>query len=148
MSQDIVCMKNVRRYYGDKPDLVAKYEQIAASGKCPFCEPHMEAEVAWRAKLWVVVKNQFPYNNTRFHWLVLPKRHVTELKELSAEEWADMEKVVGLADFFNPLPLCNGYGMAIREGLMGGVTLYHLHWHLILPEAGEDGAIPVNFGIG
>jgi len=127
---------------------MAKYRQIAESGKCPFCEPYIENERRGTTEFWNIVLNQFPYKNARLHWLILPKRHVTELTGLTIEEWSDLYKAITKLETDNQLPLCNGYGVGLRTGPVGGVTLHHLHWHVILPEAGESGVIPVNFGIG
>lgn len=147
VSQDIVCMENVRRYYGDKPDLVAKYEEIAASGKCPFCAPNIENPLVSETARWMIVENQFPYKNAKNHLLLIPRRHLVRLSHVAVEEWADFAVAIRKAHLATRC--YDGFGLALRVGEVGGVTLHHLHWHLIVPEIGEKGtAIPVNFGIG
>lgn len=147
MSRSIVCMENVLRYYGDNPVLLEKYRKIAEGGKCPFCPGNIENELVATTTHWAVVHNQFPYKNARLHLLLLPKRHVTSLSELLPEELTDLAMAIRVATADFP-ELDNGYGLAIRDGEVGGVTLYHLHFHLIAPDIGEKGQIPVNFGIG
>ena len=147
MGNRIVCEANVSRYYGDNPALLEKYRLISESGKCPFCEPFDDIVCVGRTDHWRIVRNNFPYKNASQHLLVVPKRHLITLAEMNSKEWADMANVLkGLIEFY-PV-FSNGYGMAVRDSEVGGVTLYHLHFHLIAPAIGEDGQIPVTFGIG
>ena len=144
---DVVCVANVFRYYGDKPDLIEKYRQISESGKCPFCEGNIVNKFVGKTEHWNIVFCEPPYKNTRLHLLILPKRHVISFNEFRREELADLLDAVGLATNKYPF-LDKGLGLPIRVKEVGGVTLFHLHWHLIAPEIGENGQIPVNFGIG
>ena len=147
MSLKIVCDANVRRYYGDNAALLEKYAQTVQGGKCPFCHPNIENKPVAETCHLRVVHNQFPYKLTRLHLLVLPKRHIASLLEMNGSEWADMDmalrNVIALYPFVR-----DGYGLAVRDGEIGGVTLWHLHWHIIVPSVGQGGQIPVNFGIG
>lgn len=147
MASDIVCMVNVERYYGARLEVLAKFQESVKSGKCPFCAPNIENLLVCETRDWLVVTNCFPYQNSRLHLLVLPKRHVIDPTELGGQEWAGMSEVVAMVT--NRFPyLADGYGLGLRVKEIGGVTLYHLHWHLISPSVGENGQIPVNFGIG
>lgn len=147
MCQKIVCQANVRRYYGDNAELLERYKVITESGKCPFCEPFEDMVCLGRTTHWRIVKNNYPYQNAQEHHMAIPARHICSLAEMTPEEWSDMANVLtGLLDF-HPV-YKKGYGLALRDGEVGGVTLYHLHFHLIAPAIGEHGQIPVNFGIG
>ena len=147
---DIVCWPNVQKYYGDNPDLVEKYRRIRESGECPFCPRNITKEgrklVAEIAR-WSIIKNHYPYQGSVLHLLIIPKRHVISLSELTNAEWVQMAEVIAIAADKYPF-LAKGYGMAVRVGEVGGATLYHLHWHLIAPQVVEIGQIAVNFGIG
>lgn len=147
MSQNVVCEANVLRYYGDKPELLDKYARIAESGNCPFCAPNIQNEFVGTTIHWSIVKNQFPYKGSRSHLLILPARHVIDVSELLLPEWIDFPRAIEMAVRMNSF-MQNGYGLALRVKEVGGVTLNHLHWHLITPQIGEKGQIPVNFGIG
>jgi len=147
IGDNIVCWENVLRYYGNNPELVEKYRKIKEGGECPFCPAGLKKEykLAGETDFWSIVYNQFPYKNSELHLLVIPKRHLISLSELSPEEWVQMPKAICIANVF---PYTSKeYGLAIRVGEIGGVTLYHLHWHFIVPKFGK-GRIPVNFGIG
>lgn len=144
---NIVCKQNVRRYYADNAEMLKKYRQIAESGKCPFCAPNIDNKFFGETSGWNIVYNQFPYKNSRLHLLLLPKRHIVHAADMTPDEWADLGAAVRLTVAKAPW-LANGFGLALRVGEVGGVSLYHLHFHLIAPEIGEKGQIPVSFGIG
>ena len=147
MAGNIVCEPNVERYYGSKPDLVRKYKEIAEGGECPFCPAGIEKQgfsIVRETPNWIAVKNQYPYPHTALHLLLVSKRHITSFSEFTDEELAEWNRLI--RDLTLDYP--EGYGLALRVGEVGGVTLYHLHWHIIVPEIGPDGQIPVNFGIG
>lgn len=147
MAKQIVCMENVERYYGANPEMLKKYRQIQDSGKCPFCPGNIENTIVGATTHWHIVHNQYPYKGARLHLLLLPKRHIISLAQLLPEEWADMNRAFNFATSKFP-SLNQGSGLAVRDGAVGGVSLYHLHFHLIVPEIGTSGPIPVNFGIG
>lgn len=152
MPTDVVCMENVTRYYGGNPELVRKFQEIAQSGVCPFCDEAAKAKFGavnkfvLETKHWNVVHDEFPYKGARVHLLLLPKRHIVTLEQMMPSEWEELPRLLvwSLCDF----RLTAGYGLALRVGAIGGVTLHHLHFHLIVPQVGEKGQIPVNFGIG
>lgn len=156
MSDLIVCMENVQRYYGDRPDLLEENRQIKKSGKCPFCPDGIKEkrfEIVGETTNWMLVLNQFPYfpyKGSAVHILVVPKRHVISSFSLRASEWAQWQEILGIAAAKYPFLLGEGFGIAMREKKLGGVTLYHLHFHIIAPKANTEGLaeIPVNFGIG
>lgn len=147
MANDIVCMANVERYYGTRLEILANLQETAKGGKCPFCAPNIVNQLVCETMCWRVVTNHFPYKNSRLHLLILPKRHIITPADLTWQEWAGMGEAIYKAT--NRFPyLADGYGLALRTGEIGGVTLWHLHWHLIVPSVVEHGQIPVNFGIG
>ncbi|MBI1984569.1 MAG: HIT family protein [Candidatus Wildermuthbacteria bacterium] len=145
-------MTNVLRYYGENPELVEKYRQIEKNGKCPFCPDGIidnEFQIVGKTPDWTLVVSQFPYKGAEVHLFILPKRHVISSTDLMFFEWADWPEILEIAVNKYPL-LKKGFGLAMREKTLGGVTLHHLHFHLIVPKANSEGGaeIPVNFGIG
>ena len=146
MADKIICRENVQRYYGDSRLTMVRYAEIEASGKCPFCDPNIENERVKDMDHWIAVKNKPPYENTLLHLLILPRRHIEDPLQM------DLAEEAGFWDMIHFLrgryPETNGCGLCLRGGEIGGITIRHLHWHLIVPEVGPDGRIPVVFGIG
>ena|SRR3989344_5939607 len=152
MPDQIVCMNNVQRYYGDRPDLVEENRRIEESGKCPFCPDGIKDKgfvIIGETSGWTLVLNQFPYKGSTAHILVVPKRHIVSSLDLKTSEWVQWQEIMDIAVTKYPF-LKNGFGIAMREKELGGVTLYHLHFHLIVPKANTESfaEVPVNFRIG
>lgn len=150
-SKEIVCWLNVEKYYKDNSELIKKIKRIMENGICPFCWENSRNQgynfVAETGR-WYIVENPYPYNDSALHLLILPKRHVIFLKALCREEWIQMAEILSIISKKYPF-LTKGYGLAVREGRVGGATLFHLHWHLIVPKVeSKTGRIVVNFGIG
>ncbi len=144
--QELVCVRNVNRYYSDKPDTLVKFQKMIDSCECCFCGEVDNVSVG-ETTHWRVVHNIFLYTGARLHLLILPRRHVTKMSELTPGEFLDFSEAVRLAEKSFPM-LRNGYGVAWRQGEHGGVTVMHLHVHLICPKLGRKGQATVNFGIG
>lgn len=148
----IVCWPNTQRYYGGRPELLEKYRRIEESGKCPFCPDGVKDEgfqIVGETRSWTLVLNQFPYAGSAVHLLILPRRHISVSSELTVPEWVQLPTILGIAKNKYPV-LKNGFGLGMREGVLGGVTLHHLHFHIIVPKANPEGGaeIEVKFGIG
>ena len=145
-------MKNVLRYYRERPELVEKNRRIEESGRCPFCPEGLKSEgfqIVGETTSWTIASSQFPYRGSDVHLLVLPKRHVITSLDLTSWEWEQWPEILRIATTEFPF-LTTGFGLAMRENVLCGVTLYHLHFHLIVPKANAEGGaeVPVNFAIG
>ncbi|MBI1735743.1 MAG: HIT family protein [Candidatus Rokubacteria bacterium] len=96
--------------------------------ECPFCE-RPAALVAENA-FAIAFPDAFPL--TRGHTLVVPRRHVGDIAELSEQErtalWELVEPVrqaLGLA--YQP----DGFNLGMNVGAAAGQTVAHVHLHVI-----------------
>jgi histidine triad (HIT) family protein len=85
----------------------------------------------------VVLANCFPIGD--FSLLVVPKRHVPSITDLTAEELNDMIQSIALATNhikanLNP----EGVNTFLNEGEIAGQTIPHLHFHIV-PRTSGDG---------
>ena len=148
----IVCQSNVERYYGDNGYLLERYAEIQQSGECSFCPDGLKSKTDFfvcETDYWTAILNEFPYPASRLHLLLIPKRHTVSSFDLKPEEWADIPNARALIIEQYPY-MSAGLGWGLREGELGGVTLYHLHIHLIVPQRdpATDAPMPVMFKIG
>ncbi len=103
---------------------------------CPFCDPSIEFATFGKSGHFRAVYNLAPI--LPGHALVMPKRHVTSLLDLSEEELSEMmvfsRRVVKvlLAAFG-----ARAFDWTIQEGVEAGQSVPHLHLHLI-PRKAED----------
>ncbi len=84
----------------------------------------------WRDELFLAAVNLYPYNPG--HLLLYPRRHVEDVRELTAEEerrLASLQRwLLGLLDqAFAP----HGYNIGYNMGGAAGASINHLHLHLI-----------------
>ena len=116
--------------------------QANDEGECVFCtlaeaEVDESSGVLWRSATTYVALNAFPYGSG--HLLVLPRRHVAGLLELSDAEYehfflATRRVVAALEAAYGP----DGMNLGLNLGLAAGAGIpKHLHGH-VLPRWSGD----------
>ena len=116
------------------------------NNNCIFCNPTD-----------IVINGEYAYSRldgfpvSEGHCLIIPKRHVRSINELSDVELKDLYTVLHqsktlLIETYLP----DGFNIGINEGEAAGQTVPHLHIHLIpryegdvvCPRGGVRGVIP------
>lgn len=74
------------------------------------------------------------------HTVIVPKKHFTNLSEMSVEDWQDVgaglaEVVSRVQAVLNP----DGINLGINNGKAAGQAVGHVHWHLIPRWQGDGG---------
>jgi len=99
------------------------------SSACPFCSPPPD-RVIFEGELVIGLWDGFPVSPG--HALIVPKRHVADWFEATAEEqaelWSAVEAVRKLIEQ-NHQP--DGYNVGFNCGRAAGQTVFHLHLHVI-----------------
>lgn len=102
---------------------------------CPFC--HLEkSRICLESEFAVAFHDAFPVSEG--HTLVVPKRHVVSLFELSEEEQAEVWKLVAevramLLTELHP----DGFNVGLNDGMSAGQTVMHAHVHVIPRRKGD-----------
>ncbi|MDP8239977.1 MAG: HIT domain-containing protein [Candidatus Hatepunaea meridiana] len=115
---------------------------------CFLCEAldtndDREKLVIHRDELVFLIMNLYPYNNG--HLLVVPNRHIGELKDLTTDELTALgeltRKAVRWMDIaYEP----HGYNIGLNLGRVAGAGLPgHLHWHIVPRWDGDTNFMPV-----
>lgn len=116
------------------------------NNNCIFCNPTD-----------IIINGEYAYSRldgfpvSEGHCLIIPKRHVNSIDELSDVELKDLYTVLHqtkilLIETYLP----DGFNIGINEGEAAGQTVPHLHIHLIpryegdvvCPRGGVRGVIP------
>jgi diadenosine tetraphosphate (Ap4A) HIT family hydrolase len=114
---------------------------------CIFCIPKREI-LAENANGFAFF-DSFPVSPG--HALVVPKRHVMTLFEMSVEEYADCFRLIlALKDLLLPRYSPDGYNVGANCGEAAGQSVWHAHIHVIPrytgdvpePRGGVRGVIP------
>src|SRR5690349_21483241 len=108
-----------------------------ASISCPFCDTRMiENQQVYTGKWVSGLLNYKPLSEG--HTLLVPRRHVSRLEDLTPEEWLEMQEVSQkFQKAFKELYGKEDYILIIQNGPNGGQTVPHLHFHMI-PRGGES----------
>jgi dihydrofolate reductase/diadenosine tetraphosphate (Ap4A) HIT family hydrolase len=124
-------------YYLPAARVDDQYQQMAdltAAGVCIFCLDHVAEHcrepVEHVGDYWYVKKNDYPYENTGAHYLIVAKRHVRSFDELPDEAGAELWAL--------KRTLLSGLGPRAvasveRSGDMryNGGSIAHLHIHFV-----------------
>ena len=122
-----------------------QYQSIAESGLCPFCPEHYgtfahQEPPIHESKHWYTIENKIgKYDYTLLHDVIITRRHVQFIDELSDEEWQDLKE--NMAYFRRVKKLGFGaVGMRFGDPVETGASVGHLHAHLVQPDPEQTSA--------
>lgn len=96
---------------------------------CPFCHLAAADIVATNA-FHVVIRDRYPVSLG--HSLLIPKRHVASLFELTTEEFTALYELLQLTrDQLTQAYAPDGFNIGVNVGAAAGQTVFHLHMHVI-----------------
>jgi diadenosine tetraphosphate (Ap4A) HIT family hydrolase len=127
------------------PEQLAEMRRLDAAGICLFCPEHLPShprqQVLASTRHWTATANEFPYQGTSLHLLLVPHQHAETLLDLPAAARADFWQA--LAAVVEKYQLTH-YGLGVRNGdcLFTGATIAHVHAHVLVP-SGAAGDPPV-----
>lgn len=132
----------------DQREVMAK---IRDSAHCPFCLEQLklyhQQPTLKETTHWLVTLNQWPYNHTRHHFLLILKTHGEKLSDLPVGAG---EELFELAKWLEEEYQIPGGGLAMRFGdtdySAGSVA--HLHVQLVVPDVGAPGFEPTRIKLG
>ncbi len=111
-----------------------RMRDLEAQGVCIFCPEHAhdwQAEpVEHSGEHWYVTRNDFPYEGTDAHYLIVARRHVESFTELPDEAGAELWRIRReLAARLGAV----AYATVERSGDMrfNGGSVAHLHVHFV-----------------
>jgi ATP adenylyltransferase len=99
-----------------------------AIGNCIFCD--LQREIVAETQYSLAFLDSFPVS--KGHALVVPRRHVTTIWEMTNEEYADAFMLVRqvkevLTERFTP----DAFNVGINCGEVAGQSVWHAHIHVI-----------------
>jgi diadenosine tetraphosphate (Ap4A) HIT family hydrolase len=132
-----------------------EYEKIISSiekkGKCPFCPDNFKYHkepILKKENHWFLTKNSWPYKNTKYHFIIIGKKHKENFSELNENDFKSVKRLTNWA--LKKFKIKGG-ALTIRFGDTDhtGATVCHLHFHLISPKLDKENKVKtVNFPIG
>lgn len=107
---------------------------------CAIAQKQIPSTIVYEDEDFVVFPDLNP--QAKIHWLIVPKKHVANILELSASEdgaalysrllevLPEIAKKAGVAE--------SGFRLVNNCGSDGGQTVHHLHFHLLGGEKLDD----------
>lgn len=96
---------------------------------CPFCSPHRKNESIAENRLAYLTYALAPYSP--YHLLAIPKRHVENIKQLTAKERDAIEDLVEVADRILAKKGVENYSVLVRNGKHSFKSIPHIHYNII-----------------
>ena len=146
MKKQFVDLDNAR-----KDDQKQVMKDIIAAGHCPFCQDNLKKyhkqEILKDGKYWILTFNQWPYDHTKLHLLLILKQHAEKLSQLDPEAGKEMIEFLAWVEQKYQVP---GGGICLRFGdtNYSAGTVKHLHVQFIVPKIENQNFEPVKFKIG
>ncbi len=114
--------------------------QSLKNNMCIFCKEGLKKihklPILKKNNSFFITNNAFPYDGTVKHILIIPKRHVSDVTELSKEEWNDLKHMV---NWVIKKEKIKGGSLFLRFGdnKYNGGTLEHLHFQIIVGNSND-----------
>ncbi len=104
---------------------------------CVFCDL-TNNDIILKTNHTYLISNKYPYGGG--HILILPRRHVSKISDLTTKERTDLFNVIDLSTYtldlmYNP----DGYNIGCSVGRVAGGSISHLHFHVLPRFEGDVG---------
>jgi diadenosine tetraphosphate (Ap4A) HIT family hydrolase len=103
---------------------------------CVFCQIQ-DRQIILSTPNFLAFHDIYPV--TEKHTLIIPRRHVAKLRDLTPNERHELTEFIVTTQ--NELQIADkqiaGFNIGINEGAAGGQTVFHLHVHVIPRRAGD-----------
>lgn len=128
---------------------IESFKEEQSDGKCIFCEAAQKDPsdvnnlLVRKSQNIIVVMNLYPYNNG--HLMVLPKRHIGSLEEITKEESHELIDELMLAEkVLQKIYAPQGFNIGANLGRAGGAGIEdHIHFHILPRWNGDTNFMPV-----
>lgn len=144
-------MSKKYNYSGARVDAqLQRMKNLQSREVCAFCPQNITQEttspIIFETDNWIVKENDYPYERTSVHLLLIPKEHKTTISELSPKAQAEFMKVI--SEIEQKYSLIS-YALAMRSGDMrrNGGTVEHIHAHIIVGDTDDPNHEPVRFKV-
>jgi len=105
---------------------------------CVFCKRLKEKDVIFSTKFSFIVENEYPYNYG--HMLIMPIRHVEDIRQLTPEELSDLMNLsIQSIDLLEKVYDIKSFNLGLNQGPGSGATVEHLHLHVVPRWLGDSG---------
>jgi ATP adenylyltransferase len=139
-------MKNLWSPWRSK--YIESFKEKQSGNECIFCAA-IEKDVSdvnnlvvRKSKNTFVIMNLYPYNNG--HLMIVPKRHLGSLEQITTEESHELMDEILLAEkVLNKIYSPQGFNVGANLGRAGGAGIEnHIHFHIVPRWNGDTNFMP------
>ena len=149
MKKPFVNLKNVSA----RPEHSYKniIRKIATDGVCPFCPQNLKRyhkkPIIKTGQYWILTENMYPYSGARHHILIIHKKHIETILDISSHAWRELATFVQKEAKKRNIA---GGTFYVRFGDTSytGATVTHLHANLISPDVAKKNRKPILTRVG
>jgi ATP adenylyltransferase len=126
-------------------------DRIKRDNVCPFCPESLakyhKNPILKEGKYWLFTDNMYPYEGAKYHELIVHKKHIESLVEVSSEAWTELKMLVD--EFTKEKNIPGGtFIMRFGDTRYTGATVRHLHANFVSPNGEDKDRKPVIVRIG
>jgi diadenosine tetraphosphate (Ap4A) HIT family hydrolase len=144
MKKSFVNLKNA----ATRSDRIYKtiVQKIMDDGVCPFCPEFLtryhKKPVIKTGKYWILTDNMYPYKGARHHILLIHKKHIEYISQISSPAWRELAKFIRAETKKRNIA---GGTFYIRFGdtAATGASVRHLHANIIAPDMRKKNRAPI-----
>jgi diadenosine tetraphosphate (Ap4A) HIT family hydrolase len=144
--EKILNLKNARVPHQEK-----QMKRILARGICPFCKKYFAeyhaASILKEGKYWFITKNDYPYEGSSQHWLLVHKKHIATVQEITKKGFEELGEFLSWVEKnFN----IQGGSFVMRFGDINytGATISHLHAHVVVGSRQTKKSVGIKVKVG
>lgn len=134
--------------HADQKEKMLEYLQ---NGTSPFMPEQIEKDgyqkIIKKTKHWYITTNRWPYEHTKYHYLIIANQYWTQIDEITPEASSE---IIPLVQWLCRELKVPGGAVCLRFGdtNYSGGTVDHLHWQFIVPDLEDSNYERVHFAIG
>lgn len=131
-----------------RSNYIQSFKQKSDEEQCVFCAaPRLdilddESLVVYKSKLCYVMLNLYPYNSG--HLLIIPYRHMSDLEDITEEEFSEITKLLTLSKkILTKTMKPHGFNIGANIGKAAGAGIdQHIHFHIVPRWNGDTNFMP------
>jgi len=131
-----------------RSNYIQSFKHKSDKEECVFCSVSKldmeddESLVVYKSKHCFVMLNLYPYNSG--HLMIIPYRHMSDIEELSEEEFADITRLIILSKRALTISMKpQGFNIGANIGKAAGAGIdQHIHFHIVPRWNGDTNFMP------
>ena len=109
-------------------------KKISRDGICPFCPQNLARyhtkPILKTGRHWILTDNMYPYPDARHHLLLIHKKHIESVADMTPQAWYESLKMV-LAEIKKRAIMGGTFYIRFGDTAYTGASVRHLHANLI-----------------